>query len=95
MIVINPEDTTHTAVVIPRYYDSELNDFIIYDEDTRESSTLSNIKTISNGYASYEFDLNTAEGKSYSIKIMDGNTVIWRGKMFATSQNKQKYKINV
>ena len=94
MIVIDPNDTEHNIVITPRYYNANANTFTITDEDNRAETVLSNVKAISGGQATYTVTLSTSEGKSYSIKVEDGSTVVWRGKMFVTSQTTQNYKIN-
>jgi len=94
MIIIDPNDTTHNITITPRYYNSNTNTFKITDEDNRTETSLANTKTISGGEATYQLSLTTTEGKSYSVKIEDGSTVVWRGKMFVTAQATQNYKIN-
>lgn len=94
MIVIDPNNSVHEAVLIPRIYTSDCDIFYVTDEDNRTVTELNHSKVISNGFAIYQFTLNTSEGKSYSIKITNESGVVWRGKMFVTSQVKQKYKIN-
>lgn len=94
MIVIDPNDTTHFIRVIPRNYDNNANTFNLYDETNRDTTSITNTKVLSNGFAIYEVDLTVSEGEEFSVKINDGNTVVWRGKIFVTSQTTQAYKIN-
>lgn len=97
MIVIDPNESSHLIKVIPRTY-NVVNDhlFVLKDEDLRTETNISNTKELNNGYIDYSINLTTTEGKSYSIKIVDSVTelVVWRGKMFTTSQTTQKYRIN-
>ncbi len=97
MVIINPNNTKHTIYIIPRYYNIDNpHTFSIKNNNTTVSVTPSVVRTIDSGYISYEFDLVTTEGVGYDIKITDSVTtnVVWRGKMFATTQVTQQYKIN-
>jgi hypothetical protein len=94
MIVIDPNDASHDLRVIPRVYNNNANTITLYDENRRTTSTPSNVKAISNGYATYTLSLTVVEGDSFSVKIVEGSTVIWRGRIFATDQTTQSYQIN-
>lgn len=97
MVIINPTLTTHDIYIIPRYYNIDNpHTLSIKDDDTNTSVTPTTQRVLYQGYIIYLFDLTTSEGKGYDIKITDDVTtnVIWRGKMFATQQVTQEYKIN-
>lgn len=97
MIVISPNDSSHTIKVIPRTLNVD-NDhtFSLTNEDTRVSVDVSNTKSINNAYIDYVVSITNTEGQSYSLKITDDTTtlVVWRGKIFCTTQTTQNYKIN-
>ena len=97
MVVIDSAETTHNIYIIPRYYNIDnAHTLSIKDDDTVISVTPSVSRILSNGYIIYTFDLTTSNNKSYDVKITDNTTtnVIWRGKMFATDQTTQNYKIH-
>lgn len=97
MIIINPADTTHTIEVIPRYMSiANAHTMFIKSDATRTIVTPSNTTSMAFGYITYIFDLVTTEGSGYDVKIVDDSTskIVWRGKMFATSQVTQNYKIH-
>ena len=97
MVIINPTLTTHDIYIIPRDYNIDnAHTLSIKDDDTNTSVTPAILRTLYQGYIIYLFDLTTAEGKGYDLKITDDVTtnVVWRGKMFATVQATQAYKIN-
>lgn len=97
MIVISPNDSSHTIKVIPRTLNID-NDhtFALTNDDTRVSVDVSNTKVINGGYIDYVVNITNTEGQSYSLKITDDITtlVVWRGKIFCTTQITQTYKIN-
>ena len=97
MNVIDPNNASHVIKVIPRYYNiTNAHTFSLYDEDLRTSTSLSQTRTIADGYINYTVSITTSEGKSYSVKITDDITgnVVYRGKIFATAQTTQDYQIN-
>lgn len=98
MIILDTGNTTHSVKVIPRYYNIDNTHVVsLYDEDSRSSSNLTiDSRTLSNGYIVYGFDLTVTEGKEYQIKITDSTTtnIVYRGKVFCTSQTTQDYNIN-
>lgn len=99
MIVVNPDNANNTLSFLPRYYqDSSVNISVsILNEDTRGSVT-QNITSItkSEGFMSFSTDADFTNNVTYSIKVVENvlNDVIFRGKIFATTQNKQNYSIN-
>lgn len=98
MTILDPDNSTHSIKLIPRYYNIDnVHTVSLYDEDLRTSSNLTiDTRTLSNGYIVYGFDLTTVEGKEYQIKITDNTTsnIVYRGKIFVTSQTTQDYNIN-
>ena len=98
MVVLDPNNSQHVLKIIIRDYDSATtHDFLAKNENTGVQDSLNIVsKTYADGFTTYTVDLVTAEGDSYSVKIVDKITeeVVWRGKMFTTSQNKQNYSVN-
>lgn len=98
MIVIDSADTTHNIYIIPRYYNIDnTHTLSIKDDDTNITTTPTvDNRTLGSGYIIYQFDLVTSNNKGYDITITDNTTsnIVWRGKMFATDQVTQDYKIH-
>jgi len=103
MKVISPTDTTHVIKMIPRFYtvgtDLTLN---IKDEAGRidESATITDF-TLLNRYLNLTFTdaqfstLDFYENGKYQLKItdVDSGDILYRGKMIATTQTTQSYKL--
>jgi len=97
MIVIDLSGT-YNIFIIPRTLNvTNAHTFSLTDEDLRTTANISNTKAINNGYIDYSITLAMTEGKTYSLKITDDVTtaVVYRGKVFATAQTTQNYRINV
>jgi len=96
MLVVNPDNISNTLNVLPRYYgDLTTNITVtITNEDNRQDLThsLSNI-SINDGFLSFDTDANFINNSTYRLKITD-NLVVFRGKIFATNQSKQNYRVH-
>ena len=101
MKVISPSDSTHAIILIPRLYTIDASvDLEFYDETTRITEEISTTTyAVVNGYLTMTFTdaecstITFYEGGKYQIKISDTNGVIYRGKMFVTTQEEQDYKL--
>jgi hypothetical protein len=106
MKVFDPNISSWSLVIIPRYYNIDnIQNCITIDEDTNTSKDVDSqslpptypfqIGSIANGYITY--NLYPQMFSDIGEKITDTVTtnIIWRGKIFFTSQVTQKYKINV
>lgn len=98
MLVIDSTDTTHEIYVPPRSLSTGVDMRLrIKDEDGTTYAVITpNTIIIVNQYLRINFDLSTSEGKTYELKIYDNDddTTYYRGKITATAQVKQEYKIN-
>lgn len=92
MIVLRPTNTTHEFNFIPRFIPSGLLTFELYNEATQQFQTIDNIYTYENGLATITFDLVCIESQKFQLKISQGTDVIYRDKIFVTSQNTQEFK---
>ena len=101
MKIINPNDSTHIIKLIAR--DSDISytlDFELYDESTRTTEEIaSNNFSIIDGVFIWEFDnvdyslITFTEQSTYQLKITDSGEVLYRGKVLATSQVTQDFKL--
>lgn len=104
MKVISPTDTTHNIKLIPRFYEIGANlTMNLYDESARVNQDV-NITTftvvdrfVNVTFTDTEFDdLDFYENGKYQIRItdVDSSEILYRGKMIATTQIPQDYKLS-
>ena len=91
MIRLSPTASSQSISIIPRVYTvaSDLS-MVIVEDGTRKTQTINDITSSlsSNGnflQMSIEFSILTAEN-SYSFELKQGNTLLYRGKAYCTSQ---------
>jgi len=99
MIIANPDLATNTLQVLPRYYANSVADvtITITNEDTRQDVTQITTNILKKeGFLSFRTDANFINNSTYRLKIFDNieSQVIFRGKIFATTQSKQNYLIH-
>jgi len=92
MKVVNPNDTEHTIVLIPRYYPVDAITFSLFNEATQTSENIDNTYTITDGNLSIVFEYTFTENTKFQIKL-DESEIVYRGKLIATSQIPQDYKL--
>ncbi|OED37187.1 hypothetical protein AB832_05235 [Flavobacteriaceae bacterium (ex Bugula neritina AB1)] len=93
MVIVDPNNTTHTTKVIPRFLPTLDIDFVLYNEVTKVESTVVDSYVYTDGILEITYDFNFSEDENYQIKITEGESVVYRGKLFATSQDAQDYDI--
>lgn len=92
MIVLLPTNTTHEFNFIPRFIPSGELALELYNEATQQFQTIDNLYVYANGLVTITFDLNVFEKDKFQLKIFEGTDVIYRDKIFVTSQNTQEFK---
>ena len=93
MIVVDPSLTSHTINIVPRKYDFVSFDMYIRNETTKEENTVNTTTNELNRGLEITFDFDFTDRYNYEIRIVNENGfVMYRGKIFATSQNPQEYK---
>ena len=94
MIVVDPSLTTHTINIVPRDYDLGVSfEVYIRNETTKEENALTTTTNELNRGLEITFDFNFTDRYNYELRIVKRNDiVVYRGKIFATSQNPQDYK---
>lgn len=93
MKVVITDNTTHNIDLIPREYPSGAIVFVLKNEVDRVETTVSNTHVIINGILTITFAFSFSENDKYQFKITEGTTVIYRGKLIATDQTPQDYKL--
>ena len=101
MKIVNQTESTHTVKLIARYKDiSTPLDFELYDESERVTESISSgAFSVIAGYLTWEFataDFSTitfSKQSTYQLKVSDNGVVIYRGKILATTQDTQSFKL--
>lgn len=93
MNVVIPSNKTHTLKLIPRLYPSGELVLSLFNEATQLSETVENTYLVTDGNMFLEFDFTFIENSKYQIRITEDKEVIYRGKLIATSQKPQYYKL--
>lgn len=92
MIHLLPSNTEHTFNFIPRFIPSGELILELYNETTQQFQTIESLYVYANGLATITFDLNVFEKDKFQLKISEGTDVVYRDKIFVTSQNTQEFK---
>ena len=92
MKVVNPNNVSHTISLIPRFYSDDLI-LELYNETTRAETTVVNTVLIVDGILSMSFDFSFSENDKFQIKISKDSEILYRGKLIATTQPPQEYKL--
>lgn len=93
MKIVLPADATHTLKLIPRFAPYTVLVLSLYNEATKVTTTPANTYYVSNGVLNITFSATVVEDDKYQIKITSGTDVVYRGKMLATAQTIQDFKL--
>jgi len=93
MKIVNPNDTEHTLLLIPRFYPTGGLVLSLYNEFTQVSTDVDNIYVTTDGNLFITFDFEFENNSRYQIKITEGENVVYRGKLMATTQEPQDFKL--
>lgn len=89
MIVLQPITTAQTISIVPRQYveDNDLQ-LVITQDGTKKSQTLTGLtSTIVGNYINISITSNIlTEGKLYAVELTQGSTLLFRDKIYCTSQ---------
>ena len=64
----------------------------IFDEKTGETTSPTVTSASTDGYTKITFDLVTREDGKYQFTLFADTDIVYRGKIWATSQDTQEYK---
>ena len=93
MAVINPNDSIHTLNVIPRFYPDNPLVVSLYNEASTETSTPSATYVITNGDLIITFTFTFVDKDRHQVKVTEGSSVVYRGKLISTTQDPQDFKL--
>ena len=86
MKVVNPANTNHTIIIIPRYY--SYGSIVV----SFNNETITSTHVLNDGLLSVNFNYDFVEGDKFKIKIKDSGEVLYNGMLIATSQDPQTFK---
>ncbi len=92
-MVINPNNTTHTLNIVPRFYPDNDITVYLYNEASKVTETPVNTYNITNGKLNITFDFTFVDKDRHQIKIGEGERIVYRGKLVTTTQDPQDYKL--
>jgi len=97
--VVNPTDVTHSITLIPRFDNFGLLTLELFNEVTKDKTIVSNIQQLVDGNLIITYDFVFADKDRFQIKITEGpdpdkDPVVYRGKLLATEQNPQDFKLD-
>ena len=93
MKIVNPNDTNFTISFIPRFYPDDEVTVTLRNDSTREYETIESEYYINSGIFILSFDYTFTDKQKYQITIKQGEDLIYLGRIFATDQQPQTYKI--
>lgn len=93
MKVVNPTDITHDITLIPRYESFGLLTLELYNEVTRDRTIVENTHQLVDGNLTITYDFVFQDKDRFQIKVTEGEEVVYRGKLFATEQIPQDFKL--
>mgnify|MGYP006943314289 CR=1 FL=1 len=89
MIVLQPITTEQTITIVPRQYVEASNlQLVITEDGTRKTQTLTNLTSdIVGNYIEIDITSNIlTEGNLYFVELTQGSTLLFRDKIYCTSQ---------
>lgn len=92
MIYLEQSASPQTFKFIPRAL--EATSMVIEDEAENTSVTISITPNVTTYYLSVTEVLTLVEGRFYTIKVLNGSDVVYKGKIFCTNQTPGDYSIN-
>lgn len=92
MKIVNPNNTNHEFKLIPRFYPSGELVLSLKNESTAIETTIANTYTILDGYLTINFDFTFKNKDRFQFNIFGDNDIVFRGKIYATSEETQDYK---
>jgi hypothetical protein len=94
MKVLNPLNTEHEIILIPRVYPVGNITLNLYNEESDEILTYEIMPLITDGLMYLSFTETFINKSNYRIVILDDTDIIYRGKLFITDQTDlENYKI--
>ena len=95
-MIVNPNLTTHTIKLVPRFSTSNVLTLTVTDSTLGTSTDLTTTYTTGGDYKlALTFEYTFTNESSYQLNLTDSvtNEIVYRGLVLATTQNSQTYKL--
>lgn len=92
MLILREQNTSQTFKIIPRYYVADSME--ITDEQTGVTVSYDITLTQTDYHAVISKIIALKEGRTYTLKVLDGTDIIYRDKIFCTNQETSTYTVN-
>jgi len=86
MKILNPIDTEHEIVFIPRFYFDGDVVLSLYNEESSVTTTYDLTPITIDGYVYINFEEAFINNSNFQIKITSDDEIVYRGKLFITDQ---------
>tara|TARA_R110000803_G_scaffold37563_1_gene80937 strand:+ start:12768 stop:13076 length:309 start_codon:yes stop_codon:yes gene_type:complete len=95
MIVVNPNELSHTIKIIPRYESDNSLNLSIKDNFRDITTDMTPTYSYFEGVLSLTFDYTFSDEGRYQVSLTDtvSNEVVYRGAFISTTQDTQDYKL--
>ena len=92
MIILKPIATAQTLKFIGRLDNAD--SIVLRDEQDNTEVTIIEDFTLSKYYLTADIIFSLQEGRFYNLTAYNGTTIVYKDKIFCTSQNVDSYSIN-
>jgi hypothetical protein len=92
MKVLMPKNESHTIKLHPRFYPSGVLNCKFSKDGAHTFTDLIPTYSVLNGVMNLAFELKGAEGDKYTLKLTENEKIVYRCRLFFTSQKPQDYK---
>ena len=92
MIVLRPIETAQRLKFIPREYTA--TKVVLVDESTNTSAEIAATFEQDKYYLQADITFSLFEGRFYNLTVYNVNDIVYKDKVFCTSQNVLDYSIN-
>lgn len=93
MKVLNPNNTSHSFTLYPRFYPTNTLSMVITKEGYNTTETVVPTYSISSGVMTLNFDLTGVEQDRFTFKLTENDVIVFRGDIFFTTQETQDFKL--
>jgi hypothetical protein len=94
MHILQVSDSSQSIVIVPRSFPSSVTLQLI-DESKNTTATPSVSVASADGFMTITGTFSLVNGRYYGLKVLDGSTLIYRDRVFVTSQTEyDKFTVN-
>ena len=94
MHILQVSESSQSIVIIPRSFPASVTLQLI-DESKNTTATPSVSAASANGFMTLTATFSLTDSRYYGLKVFDGSTLIYRDRVFVTSQTEyDKYTVN-